>query len=123
MPGGRPPRKEASFLGACIAQARLKAGLSQNDLADRLEISRNLIAQWERSAVALKADQLLALSEALNVSVDALLGREPAKRGSGPVGRAQKLFEEVSHLPRRQQERILAMVEDMLVAQRAKQAS
>ena len=121
MPGGRPTNKEASFLGNRIAHARNSAGLSQNELAERLDISRSLIAQWERSAVALKAEQLLALSEVLQVSVDELLGKQSSKRGNGPTGRAQKLFEEVSLLPRRKQERILAMVEDMLIAQAAKQ--
>lgn len=121
MPGGRPTTKEASFLGNSIAHARNSAGLSQHELAERLDISRSLIAQWERSAISLKAEQLLSLSEALNVSVDELLGKKPTKRGNGPTGRAQKLFEEVSMLPRRKQERILAMVEDMLIAQAAKQ--
>lgn len=121
MPGGRPTTKEASFLGNRIAHTRNNAGLSQNELADKIGISRSLIAQWERSAIALKPEQLLTLSEALHISIDELLGKKPTKRGNGPTGRAQKLFEEVSLLPRRKQERILAMVEDMLIAQAAKQ--
>jgi hypothetical protein len=40
-----------------------------------------------------------------------------------PTGKARKLFEGVSKLPRSQQQRILAMVEDMLIAQEAKKAS
>ena len=121
MPGGRPTTKEASFLGSRIAYARNNVGLSQNELAEKIGISRSLIAQWERSAIALKPEQLLALSEVLRVSIDELLGKTPSKRSTGPTGRAQKLFEEVSMLPRRKQERILAMVEDMLIAQAAKQ--
>jgi transcriptional regulator with XRE-family HTH domain len=121
MPGGRPTTKEASFLGNRIAHARNSAGLSQNELAEKIGISRSLIAQWERSAIALKAEQLLTLSAALHISIDELLGKKPTKRGNGPTGRAQKLFEDVSLLPRRKQERILAMVEDMLIAQAAKQ--
>lgn len=121
MPGGRPTTKEASFLGNRIAHARNSAGLSQNELAEKIGISRSLIAQWERSAIALKPEQLLTLSTALHISIDELLGKKPTKRGNGPTGRAQKLFEDVSLLPRRKQERILAMVEDMLIAQAAKQ--
>lgn len=122
MPGGRPTNKKASFLGSCIAQARQRAGLSQNDLADKLGISRNVIAQWERSAVSLKAEQLLALADKLGVTVDALLGREPAKRGTGPVGRARQVFERVSQLPRATQQRILANVEDALTAYEVRKA-
>ena len=123
MPGGRPTNKQASPLGSRIAQARQEAGLSQNELAEKLGINRNLIAQWERSAVALKAEQLLALAEKLGVTVDALLGRsETVKRGTGPVGRARHVFERVSKLPRATQQRILANVEDALTAHEVRKA-
>jgi transcriptional regulator with XRE-family HTH domain len=124
MPGGRPPTKQASLLGARIAQARQHAGLSQNELAAKLGMGRSLIAQWERSAVSLKAEQLLALTEALGVTVDALLGRaEPSKRGHGPAGKARLVFERVSKLPRATQQRILANVEDALTAYDVRKAS
>lgn len=117
MPGGRPTSKQPTPLGSRIAHARQQAGLSQNDLADKLGINRSLIAQWERSAVALKSDQLSALAEHLGVSVDSLVGRgEAPKRGAGPVGKARQVFERVSKLPRATQQRILANVEDMLTA-------
>lgn len=123
MPGGRPTNKLASPLGARIAQARQHAGLSQNDLAQKLGVSRNAIAQWERSAVALKAEQLLALADKLGTSVDALVGRsEPPKRGTGPVGKARQVFERVSQLPRATQQRILANVEDALTAYQVRKA-
>jgi hypothetical protein len=56
----------------------------------------------------------------LNVSVDYLLGRENGgQRKGGPVGKARRVFEEVSKLPRHQQQRILGIVEDLISAQRA----
>ena len=123
MPGGRPTNKQASLLGARIAHARQHAGLSQNGLAQKLGISRNVIAQWERSAVALKAEQLLALADTLSVTVDSLVGRDqPTKRGGGPVGKARQVFERVSQLPRATQQRILANVEDALTAYEVRKA-
>ena len=48
----------------------------------------------------------------LEVSVDYLLGRQNrAKRGTGPMGRARRAFEQVSKLPRAQQLHILKVVE------------
>ena len=121
MAGGRPTSKKPSFLGAQLSKARKTAGLSQNELAAKIDINRNLIAQWERSAVSLKAEQLLVLADVLNTTVDELLGRKPKKqRGQRPAGRAQRAFAEVSQLPRSQQQRILATVEDMLIAHKAK---
>jgi transcriptional regulator with XRE-family HTH domain len=123
MPGGRPTNKERTFLGSRIAGSRELAGLSQRELAERLGIGRNLIAQWERSAVTLKPDQLTALADTFGITVDELLGRSSAKRAKGPAGRALKTFERVARLPRRQQERVLATVEDLLLAQQAKKVS
>ncbi len=37
--------------GVWIRQARLRAGLSQTDLAKKLETSQSLVARWERGAV------------------------------------------------------------------------
>ena len=121
MPGGRPTSKEPTFLGAQLAKARETAGLSQNELAEKTGFSRSLIAQWERSAVSLKSDQVILLAEALNISIDELFGRKaPKPKANGPVGKVKRVFEEVSTLPRSQQQRILATVEDMLIASRAK---
>lgn len=124
MPGGRPTTQKATPLGQRIAQARQQAGLSQNELADKLGIGRSNIAQWERFAVALKPEQLAALADTLGVSIDALLGRKPdAKRAGGPIGRARVVFERVSALPRERQQKILGAVEDMLVAHEVRKAS
>lgn len=51
--------------------------------------------------------------------MDYLLGhKEGFRRRGGPVGQARRVFEEVSRLPRHQQQRILRVVEDLLAAQR-----
>jgi transcriptional regulator with XRE-family HTH domain len=121
IPGGRPTTQKATPLGQRIAQARLQAGLSQNELADKLGIGRSNIAQWERFAVALKPGQLAALADTLGVSIDALLGRKTdGKRNGGPVGRARAVFVRVSALPRERRQKILGAVEDMLVAHEAR---
>jgi hypothetical protein len=65
--------------------------------------------------VALRADQLGALADALGVTTDYLVGREsPKSRGNGPVGRARRAFETVSRLPRHQQQRIIDVVEALV---------
>jgi hypothetical protein len=49
---------------------------------------------------------------ALQVTADALVGRKAsAPRANGPTGKARRLFEAVSKLPRRQQEKIAEFVE------------
>ena len=63
------------------------------------------------------------LARVLGVSVEQLLDlKAPVTRRNGPVGKVRKLFEEVSELPRRQQEKVVEFV-SALVEQYKRQAS
>ena len=73
--------------------------------------------------MGIRPEFLAGLAKVLGVSTEQLLGADTPPKKDGPTGKARKLFEEVSKLPRSQQQRILAMVEDMLIAQEAKKAS
>ncbi len=67
---------------------------------------------WERKPVALRAEQLAALADALNVTADFLLGRptkQPAPKG--PPGKLRQAFDRAHKLPRNQQNRIVELVE------------
>ena len=112
---GRPTNRKRTAFGERLVAAREAAGLSQKDLAEKIGISQRALSWWEREPVALKPDQLAALAEALGVTADHLLGRTPEKkRGSGPKGKAQKVFEAVSKLPRHQQKKIIDVVESFV---------
>jgi transcriptional regulator with XRE-family HTH domain len=88
-------------------------------LADKLGITQSTYAGWERRTTALKPEFISKLAATLNVSVDFLLGHDNGgQRKGGPVGKARRVFEEVSKLPRHQQQRILGIVEDLIAAQR-----
>lgn len=117
MQTGRPPKYERPPLGSRIAALRERAGLSQQQLADALGINQQMVAYWERRAATLRPEQLASLADALKVSVDELLGKPaPRVRGNGPAGKVRYVFEKVSRLPRRQQQKIVEVVE-ALVAQ------
>jgi transcriptional regulator with XRE-family HTH domain len=49
---------------AIIREARLRAGLTQAELAERTGRERSVIARWEQGAVAPSVDTLLTLVEA-----------------------------------------------------------
>ena len=117
MPMGRPTTRPRTPLGERIASARQQAGLTQEQLAQKLGVTQRVVTYWERKPVALKPEQLSTLSATLGVTADFLLGRaEPKARGTGPTGKARQVFERVSQLPRSTQQRILANVEDMITA-------
>lgn len=121
QPGGRPTTRERSALGQRIAQARVAAGISQKQLAEKLSTSQPAIAYWERAAVNLRSDVLANIAAALGTSVDSLLGTAPAKNrapSAVPAGKVRQAFDAVSKLPRRQQDAIVKVV-SALVAQAA----
>ncbi len=114
---GRPAIVERSAVGSRIAAARVAAGLTQEQLAQKIDVSLPNIAFWERRAPSPRTEMLAKIADALGVSIDDLLGRaQPRKKTGGPVGKVRQVFEEVSKLPRHHQQRIIGVVE-ALVAQ------
>lgn len=59
--------------GEKIKAARTKAGLSQEQLAQKLGVSRSAVAKWETGKGIPDIENLKALAQLLNVSVDYLL--------------------------------------------------
>lgn len=101
---------------------REAAGLTQEQVARQLGISQPSYALWERKEVALRPEQLTKLAQILGVRVEELLEPEPARNGrGGPVGRARRVFESVSQLPRQQQRKILEVVEALVTQQTQRQ--
>ena len=66
--GGRPAKKERTAFGERLYLVRVAAGLSQQQLADKLGLSQRAYAYWERHPVALRPDQLEQLAAVLNIS-------------------------------------------------------
>ena len=117
MPAGRPATTQRTNFGEKLYQARLAKGLSQIDLAELVNLSQQAYASWERKPTALKPEQLIIISNALEVSVDSLLGLTPQpKHKGGPVGKLQILLEEASKLPRSQQNKISDLLEPFISA-------
>jgi len=106
--------------GRLLASARKEAGLTQLELAQRVGTTQRVMAYWEREIVGLKAEQLNALTDALGVSVDGLLGRssKPTQRGR-PAGRAKRVFDQVNSLPRDRKKRVLDVLETVLAGELA----
>lgn len=65
-------------LGQRIYQLRTKMHLSQGDLADKLEVSRQSVSKWETDASVPELDKLVRLSQLFGVTLDSLvIGAEP----------------------------------------------
>lgn len=55
---------------------RKQAGMSQEELAERLNVSRQAISKWERGEAQPDTDNLIAISELFDVSLDWLVRSE-----------------------------------------------
>ena len=62
-----------------LSKAREAAGLSQQDLANIMGVPRGYITYWENGQREPKIEQIIKLSEVLNVSSDYILGISDVK--------------------------------------------
>ncbi len=115
MTAGRPARKPRPTFGERLAKARQEAGLTQAQLAERIGVSQRVVTYWEREPVALRAEQLAQVADALSVSADSLLGRKNGKRHTGgPAGKMRQLFQAASDLPRSQQQKVIDVLQPFI---------
>ncbi|HEX7771757.1 MAG TPA: helix-turn-helix transcriptional regulator [Pyrinomonadaceae bacterium] len=118
---GRPQTKDAPAFGKRLATTRIAKGWSQTELAERLNTTLKMIDYYERRAHNPSVEFVRQAARVLGVSVAELLGEEvqvKRSRKTGPTGKVHKVFEEVSKLPRGQQEKIVEVV-SALVSQYA----
>jgi transcriptional regulator with XRE-family HTH domain len=112
MKTGRPANTERTGFGERVRAAREAAGLTQQQVAERLSITQPSYALWERHAVALKPEQIANLAKILGARVEELVNPvTPQNRRGGPAGKLRRIFEQASSLPRDQQQHILKILE------------
>ena len=66
-------------LGENLAKYRKKAGYSQEELADKLGVSRQAVSKWERGEASPDTENLIALSRLYGVTLDDLVNKEPSE--------------------------------------------
>ena len=68
-----------------IYEARKQLDLSQEELAEKLGVTRNTISRWELGNAKPSMEKLAMLSELCGVSLDELIRGEPAHREEAPA--------------------------------------
>jgi transcriptional regulator with XRE-family HTH domain len=109
------------------AASRLKtlreaSGLSQRELARQIGQVQSNIRYWETTGKIPRSDVLAPMAKVLGVTVEELLGQPKPSRVTSPGGRARQLFEAVSRMPRRQQDKVLDILEPFVRQQVSKAA-
>lgn len=81
-----------------LRDLRTRLDISQQKLAEQLNVSRSTIAMWENGGSQPDNDKLLILAEYFNVSVDYLLGKEKKTPDFSEVSNIIK-FEKFKQIP------------------------
>ena len=115
------PKPTRPTQGARLLSFRRDAGLTQTELARLVGETQANVSFWERTDKPPRSDVLPKMAKALGISIEDLLGEtvanarpQPLASGPGPVGHVQKVFEEVRKLPRRQQLKVIEIVEALV---------
>lgn len=75
-----------------LTRTRKARGMSQEDLASKIQVSRQAVSKWETGDALPDLNKLLLLADALDISLDELCGRE------SPVSPAADTAEAASDL-------------------------
>ena len=101
-------------LGERIASLRKEAGLSQQAMANALEIAQQTYANYEVARARPSVAMLPELAKFFGISVDELLGLKNGLGKRGPTPKLQQKIERLSALPQAQQRLVLQMLDGVL---------
>ena len=74
-----------SFLPENLYNLRREHGLSQEEFAERLGVSRQAVSKWERAEAYPDTENLITISEIFNVTIDDLLHADTNKTSEEPI--------------------------------------
>jgi transcriptional regulator with XRE-family HTH domain len=112
---GRPAKTPAPSFGSRLAALRKTRGLTQPQLAEKLEISAEMLAYYERRAKNPSAEFIKKAAMTLQVSVDELLGHEaPNKKKTGPPSQLEQRILAIKNLPRHRQKVLIEILDTFL---------
>lgn len=100
---GRAAKTEATESEARLAALRQRAGLSQAQLAEAAGIPQRTLSFYEREAEAIPSTLVPAFAQALDVTVEEVLGIEPAgQKKRGPQSQLEKQMAAIASPPRKE---------------------
>lgn len=100
-----------------IKDIRRRNYLNQTAFAKKIGVSQGTVSQWENGITRANSDQLKAISQTFNISIDDLLYGEPEKETKNvkapKTAEARAVSFGMDNLPKEQRELILKMVTAM----------
>jgi transcriptional regulator with XRE-family HTH domain len=119
--------RHASYHRLMATKSRLRffreaAGLTMRELARQIGEDHSNVRYWETTGKVPRSDVLVPMAKALGVTVEELLGQPRSKKTVLPGGRLGKVVETIGRMPRRQQDKIVDVIETFVAGQQSKTA-
>ena len=105
-------------LGEQIITLRKEKGFSQNELGKKAGTSGDLIGKYERNETKPSIDVVLKIANALDVSLDYLVGKSSLQFDKKIINR----IEEITKLPAEAKKQVFMVVDALIRDFKAKQA-
>lgn len=119
VPKRKPATPDHETFGQRLARLRRAAGYSQRALAAELKISQRMVAYYETQTEHAPTHLLPAIADALSISTDQLLGREPTSARKAPANRQLlRKLRLVETLPPRARAAVLEHIEALVAKHR-----
>lgn len=80
----RRTRIERSVFGQCLLQLRKEKGWTQEELGEKVGLSRRMVVHYENYGEQIPVNHLLNFARTFGVSFDRLLGLKPIKATTSP---------------------------------------
>lgn len=108
-------RSPKETVGQRLARLRRERGLTQVEMAQKLDVAQPVISGYERDELRLHGKVIVELTKILHVSADELLGLQEPKAGL-PVKNRRLLrrIQELERLPKRDQQAVLRTIDAFL---------
>lgn len=106
-------------VGETIKELRKKKGLNQDQLAEMANLNRVTIAKYESGKIEPGAQALARIADALEVSVDEIMGREkPEEEATQEAPRtleARIVSFGMDQLPKEERDKIISVLQAMYI--------
>ncbi|MCK5541794.1 MAG: helix-turn-helix transcriptional regulator [Desulfobacterales bacterium] len=106
--------KEIKSFGKRLAMLRKERGMTQQQLADKIDVTRRVIAYYEVESDNPPGNIIMLLSKALNISADELLGLTPVDTNDKPNLRITQRIKKIEGLSPSQQKAFLKTIDIFL---------
>ena len=76
--------------GEKLQGLRQRAGMSQDALAEKLDVSRQAVSRWERDETMPETEKVIALANLFGVTTDYLLRDQPEEKEEAPTSGGER---------------------------------